>query len=72
MKIPRIQTRSGQLTWLQVLSLMVSGIFFMFGSTLPAMLMLVVATLFGVTAAIRRARDAQREHPEMFQKKRRR
>lgn len=72
MKIPKIQTRSGQLAWLQVLSLVVSGIFFMLGSSMPAMLMLVVATLFGVTAAIRRARDVQRDHPELLQRKRRR
>ncbi|MGE5618970.1 MAG: hypothetical protein ACM3US_06885 [Sphingomonadaceae bacterium] len=71
-RLPRIRSRAGQLTWLQVLSLAISGVFFVNGDQLPAMVMLVLATLFGVTAAIRRVRDAQRTHPELFQKKRRR
>jgi hypothetical protein len=74
MKLPRfrIQTRAGQLAWLQVLSLAISGLFYYLGDLLPALVMLVLATLFGVTATMRRARDAQRTHPELFQKRQRR
>lgn len=68
----RIQSRAGQLTWLQVLSLAISGVFFYMGDMLPAMVMLVLATLFGVTAAMRRARDAQAAHPELFQRRQQR
>ncbi len=73
MKLPqiRIQTRSSQLTWLQLLSLAVSGLFYYLGDMVPAVVMLVLATLFGVTAAMRRAQDARQTHPELFQKRQR-
>ncbi len=74
MKLPqiRIKTRAGQLTWLQLLSLGLSGLLYYLGDMLPAIVMLVLATLFGVTATMRRAQDARRTHPELFQKKPRR
>ncbi len=74
MKLPqfRIQSRSAQLTWLQVLSLGLSALLYYIGDMLAAIVMLVLATLFGITAAMRRAQDAKRTHPELFQQKRRR
>ncbi len=72
MKRFQIQTRSGQLTWLQLLSLAISGLFFVIGSTVPAFVMLLLATLFGVAAMIRRYREAQHSNPELFRKRRRR
>lgn len=71
-KRPQIRTRAGQLTWLQVLSLALSGVFFVMGSMLPALALLLVATLFGAAAAIRRVRDARQSHPELFRQRRRR
>ena len=73
MKLPqfRIRTRSGQLGWLQVLSLAISAVFYAMGDIAPALLMLVLATLFGVTATMRRVRDAQRTNPELFQQRKR-
>ncbi len=74
MKLPqiRIQGRSGQLTWLQLLSLAISGVFFYIGDMLPAMVMLVLGTLFGVAGAMRRAKEVRRDNPELFQKRQRR
>ncbi len=66
MKGPVIRTRSGQLSWLQVLALVISGVAYLLGSMTTAVIMLIVATLFGVAAMITKLRDAQRNDPELF------
>jgi hypothetical protein len=70
-KLSRFSTRNGQLTIAQVASLAVSGLFFISGNMVLAMAFLTLATLFGVTSAIRKYRDARKEYPEMFQQRQR-
>lgn len=59
MKRRLIRTKAGQLTWLQVLALAISGVAYLMGSLTTAVVMLVVATVFGVAAAVIRVREAQ-------------
>lgn len=66
MKRPVIRTRAGQMSWLQVLALIISGVAYVTGNMMTALIMLLVATLFGVAAMITRFRDAQRNDPELF------
>ena len=69
MKLPTIKARTTQLTWLQVICLAVSGLFYVSSNMTGAMLFLILGTLFGVTGAIRKYMDAKREYPEMFKKR---
>ena len=54
-----IRTKAGQLTWLQVLALAISGVAYLMGSLTTAVVMLAVATIFGVAATVIRVREAQ-------------
>ena len=59
MRLPQIKTKAGQFTWLQVLALAVSGVAFLLNSMLTALVMLFIATLFGIGAMIYRIREAK-------------
>ncbi len=69
MDLSRFNSRSGQLTLAQIVSLAVSGLLFFSGNMTPAMAFLVIATFFGVMSAIRKYREARRDYPELFVKR---
>jgi len=71
-KRPLINTKSGQYTWLQLLSLVISGLFFWQGQMPIALVLLFLGTLFGVVGAIIRVREARQTNPEMFVRRRKR
>lgn len=54
-----IQSRAGRLSWLQLLALVIAGIAYYLNSTTTALAMLVLATVFGLVAAVIRVREAQ-------------
>lgn len=66
MKRRLIQSRAGQYTWLQVLALVLSAVGYLAGSMLMAIVMLLLATIFGVVATmdrVKRAREELQQNP---------